>query len=357
MMQASKRATPLDRIFSVKHAPKHLDEITGHEDSIERLRHIVSTRKVSHLLIAGPKGSGKLTLAKCFARDLLGDEHASSLNIIHAADPLSPEERKQANRDSYVSKSRIGSMAGASFTFPKFIQVRIKPVVELKAMNELGFKLLVVTDFDLLSQEQQGFRRLMEMYGRNCRFILITSQVSSIIDPIISRCQVLLVNPVTKARFYKEVSRVGGIEGFKVNYTFINALYYVAKGNIGQALNLLQLFMLKGLEINEDNLFKMLRQMQGQEMASFLQAALEGKIEVARDAYRAIKKRHVLGLAAFLDRLRRQALKTPLPQRVKARIIEAIADVDARQGTGANEEPHLVDLAFKLALAGKMEPE
>ncbi|NMC08090.1 MAG: hypothetical protein GYA24_22990 [Candidatus Lokiarchaeota archaeon] len=354
MMTARKEATPLDRVFSIKHEPQHLSEIGGHEDSITRLKKMIESGNVSNLLIAGPEGAGKLTLAKCFAKDLFGEEYATSVNIIHAANRLTDEERKQAARESHVSEKRIGSMAGTDLIFPKFIQVRVKPVVELQAMNSRKFKLLIVTGFDKLAQDQQGFRRLMEVYGSNCRFILITSQISSVIDPIISRCQVLLVKPLSRARFYKEVSRVGTIEGFSFKTSFANSLHYVTGGNIGKALNLMQLFKLKGLEINDDNLFSILKALDDDGGTDFLELCLNRAVPDAVKAYYQIKQDNALSFQGFLDVLRRVTIRAPLPKLHKARILTILADIDASSITKASDEPHVMALVLKLGgiLAG-----
>ncbi len=357
MMTSTRTSTPLDRIFSIKHEPRHVADIAGHEECIARLKMMIETGNVSNLLIAGPEGAGKLTLAKCFAADLFGEDYATGVSIIHAANRLTEEERKQASRESHVSEKRIGSMAGTELIFPKFIQVRVKPVVELQAMNSRKFKLLIVTDFDRLGQEQQGFRRLMEVYGANCRFILLTSQISSVIDPVISRCQVLLVNPIARSRFYKEVSRVGSIEGFSFKYSFINSLHYVTGGNIGKALNLMQIFMLRGKEINEDNLFEILMDMDSQDVSKFLELSMSRAVPDAVNLYFQIKQENALSLQDFLDALRKGALKAPLAQAIKARIISIISEIDATSVTMASDEPHLLALVFKLGgvipLAGK----
>ncbi|MEX2682505.1 MAG: hypothetical protein Q6373_012970 [Candidatus Sigynarchaeota archaeon] len=348
MMVARNIPRPLGRIFSIKHEPKHLSDVAGHEDCIVRLKKMIETGNVSNLLIAGPEGAGKLTIAKCFALDLFKDEYATSVSIVHAANRLTEEERNQAKRESHVSEKRIGSMAGTDLIFPKFIQVRVKPVVELQAMNSRGFKILIVTDFDQLGQEQQGFRRLMEVYGANCRFILLTSQISSVIDPIVSRCQVLLVKPVGQSRFYKEITRVGSIEGYAFKYSFINALYYVTNGNIGKALNIMQIFMLKGKEVNEDNLFEILKDSEGQEITKFLELSLNRVVPEAVNLYFQIKKENALSFKGFLDLLRKGTLQAPLKQPIKALILSIIADCDARSITMASEEPHLLALIFKL---------
>jgi replication factor C small subunit len=348
MLNETQATIPLEKIYSVKHEPKHLAEITGHEDAIARLQAMIETKKIGHVLITGPDGCGKLTMAKCFARDLFGDEYGSSVSVVHASNTLTAEERKQAQSESRVSATRIGSMAGQTLIFPKFLQARVKPVVELKAMNELGFKILVVTDFDQLRQDQQGFRRLMELYGANCRFILLTTQVSSVIDPILSRCQIFLLGPVTKAKFYKELTRIGNVEGFKVTYTFINSLYYVTKGNIGRALNLIQVFGLREKKLNEDNLFEILTDLESTAIQKFLETCLNANFLQAKELYFQIARKQGLALPTFLDALREEAFRSPLPQPVKAAIIDTIADVDARSVVSAAEEPHVVDLALRL---------
>ncbi|MBN2154022.1 MAG: hypothetical protein JW839_21375 [Candidatus Lokiarchaeota archaeon] len=348
MMTAKNTPPPLSRVFSIKHEPRRLSDVAGHEECVARLKKMVETGNVNNILIAGPEGAGKMTLAKCFAADLFGEEYATSVSIVHAANRLTEEERNQAKRESHVSEKRIGSMAGTDLIFPKFIQVRVKPVVELQAMNSRRFKLLIVTDFDRLGQEQQGFRRLMEVYGGNCRFILLTSQISSVIDPVISRCQILLVNPVSRSRFYKEVSRVGSVEGYAFNYSFVNSLYYVTGGNIGKALNLMQMFMLRGKDIDEDNLYEILKDADCQDMDQFLELALNRAVHDAASLYFQIKKENALSFHGFLDGLRRGALKAPLPQRVKARALSIIAEVDANSVTMASDEPHVLALVFKL---------
>jgi replication factor C small subunit len=348
MMVEKTASTPLDTIFSIKHEPKRLADIAGHEETKARLFKMIESHNVSNLLIAGSEGCGKLTLAKCFAREFFGEEYATSVSIIHAANPLTEEERKQADRDSHVSEKRIGSMAGETLIFPKFIQARVKPVVEQRAMNSLGYKILIVTDFHLLGQQQQGFRRLMETYGANCRFILLTTQISSVIDPIVSRCQVLLVNPITRARFYKELTNIGTMEEFKVSYTFINSLYYVTGGNIGKVLNLIQIFKLRNKELNDDNLFEIIKDLDSQDTLKFLEQCLSKNEPQAMTLYFQVKRKNAWSLQVFLDALRKTSLKAPLPQLIKARIIDAIAQIDAGSVSEASDEPHIMSLIYKL---------
>ena len=53
-------------------------------------------------------------------------------------------------------------------------------------MNSRRFKLLIVTDFDRLAQDQQGFRDLMEGYGGTACSSCSRARSPAVIDPIIS---------------------------------------------------------------------------------------------------------------------------------------------------------------------------
>ncbi|MHA1793537.1 MAG: hypothetical protein ACTSVI_12880 [Promethearchaeota archaeon] len=344
-----EREDPLQQIFSVKYAPKKLSEIIGHEEEIKRLRQLIESNNINNIIIAGPDGAGKLTLAKCFTREVFKDEIGASFSIAHVGNGLSAEERKQASKESYISSKKLGSTAGLKFNWPKFIQIKVKPFVELKAMNSKGFKLLVVTDFHLLGNEQQGFRRLMEQYGGNCRFILITTRISSIIDPIKSRCQILLVKPIPKGRFYREISKIGKIENFSVNYTFINALNYVTKSNLGKALNIIQIMLLRKMKLNVDNLHLLLKEMDPSDLLTFFELSLKGDYFNARNMYYEIIKKNGYNFHEFLEALCKAALITSSSQIFKAKLVDVIGYIDQTAFQMSSIEPHLFHLITSIS--------
>ncbi|MHA1371501.1 MAG: hypothetical protein ACTSWN_00560 [Promethearchaeota archaeon] len=348
-MMTGQDTSPFSEIFSIKYQPQHLSEITGHRHIIKRLLKIVETKQVGHMIIAGPDGSGKLTVAKCFANDLFGDEVGISVNVIHAGNPLTEEERNEARRSSRVSATRIGSLAGKTMTWPKFIQVRVRPVVSIRVMNDLGFKLLIITDFDRLGPEQQGFRRLMEIYGRNCRFMLLTTRISSIIDPIKSRCSVFLLKPPEKSRFSNELNRIGKKEGFKVSYNLRNALQHVTGGNLGKALNYIQMMIMKKMELNQDSLFTLLKEIRMRSALTFLDHCWNKRVVEARNVYMKEISRGGITFKDFLRDLQETAIHSCLSQVEKAKVLEAIADVDNETITIASIEPHLYKLMIRIA--------
>ncbi len=202
-------------LWSEKYRPQSFEEVVGRTEIVTKLKDFATTKKFPHLIFAGPPGSGKMTLARILAREILQSDFGFNFQELFAGDRLSEDEIKEAKRESYVSKGRLGSAAGSTFIQQKFLQVRVKPFVEAKAIGTTPFKIQAIKDFELLENQQQGFRRLMEVFSQNCRFILLSTQISNIIEPIISRCKIIFVPKLDKNVFYKILINVGEREGVK----------------------------------------------------------------------------------------------------------------------------------------------
>ena len=201
-------------VWRIKYLPKNLEEVCGREKLIERLKETIKQGNFPHLMFVGSEGIGKTTIAQLFSKEFLGKYYTANFKVVHANIPLTEEERKQAKAGTYISKSKIGSQAGKRITTPAFIKVKIKPFVQLKVLGEAPFKVLIVKNFEALGPNQQGFRRLMETYGSNCRMILITTKISGIIDPIVSRCQLFLISQVDFDSFKKLIEEIAKKTGF-----------------------------------------------------------------------------------------------------------------------------------------------
>lgn len=59
----------------------------------------------------------------------------------------------------------------------------------IESKSGRGFKVLIINEADKLTKEAQGgLRRTMEKYVKNCRMILLCTNVHRLINPIRSRC-------------------------------------------------------------------------------------------------------------------------------------------------------------------------
>ncbi len=335
-------------IWRIKYYPKNLDQVCGRAVVVETLKHIISQQNFPHLLFIGSKGIGKTTIAKLFSKSFLGKNYNANFKLVYADLPLSEEERKQARAESYVSTRKIGSVAGKRITTPAFIQAKVKPFVQLKALGNAPFKILVVKNFEALGGNQQGFRRLMETYGTNCRMILITTKISSIIDPIISRTQLILISRVKVEDFKELILNIAKKESLEVSDDVIDFLFKVSEGKISKALDLLQLSAISGKKIELGKLYEDTQKFQNTLLESLLLISLKGNFPKAREIARKIISSYKYNAQEVFLLLLDEINKLPLSRFTRSKLINIIADSDFRAIGGRDNDIQISALLSKI---------
>jgi replication factor C small subunit len=337
-------------IWRIKYHPKKLDQICGRETVKGTLNHIIHQRNFPHLLFVGSSGIGKTMIAQLFSKEFLKKGYEANFKLVYASVPLSEEERKQARTDAYVSTSKIGSIAGRRITTPAFIQVRVKPFIQLKVLGDAPFKILVVKNFEVLGSNQQGFRRLMEKYGTNCRMILITTKISSIIDPIVSRCQIVLISRVKLDEFKKLIVDIAKKESLNISDDSIENLYQISDGKISRAIDLLQLSSISGDTINAEILYSNSRKFHIDLIRSLLMVALKGDFPRTRELARKILSNYKFTANEFYKLLLIEINKLPLSKFTRIKLINLIAESDFRTIRGIDMDIQVSALLSKICL-------
>lgn len=337
-------------IWRIKYIPTILEEICGRQDIIKNLKEIIKKRNFPHLLFVGSEGIGKTTIARLFAKEFLGRYFAANYKLIYADEPLTEEERNLAKSESYVSTSKIGSIAGKRITTPAFIKVKVKPFVQLKVLGDAPFKILIVKNFEVLGANQQGFRRLMEIYGNNCRMILITTKVSGIIEPIASRCQLFLISQVDFQSFRELILNISQKESLQIDDSVIEVLYNLSEGKISRAIDLLQLCSLNGKNIDLDNLFQNSQKFRIDIVRSLLLLTLNGDFPKARELARKIISNYKYSASELFKLLLEELIKLPLSKYARSKLINLVADADFRALDGMDSDIQISALLSKFCL-------
>ncbi|MHA2036680.1 MAG: hypothetical protein ACW98X_09625 [Promethearchaeota archaeon] len=337
-------------IWRIKYYPQSLDQVCGRLNIKTALKNIIMQRNFPHLLFIGSEGIGKATLASLFSKEFLGRNFDANFKLVYANVPLSEEERKQARSEAYVSTSKIGSIAGKRITTPAFIQVKVKPFVQLKVLGDAPFKILVVKNFEALGSNQQGFRRLMEIYGSNCRMILITTKISSIIDPIVSRCQIFLIPRIKFEGFKNLITQIVDKEALQITEEVIEILYKISEGKISQAIDILQLCSVTGTEIDKNIVYENAQKFKNDQIKNLLLLALKGDFPKSRESARKIISNYKYNAHEVFTNLLIEMNKLPLSKYVKYKIIDLIAEADFRALDGRDGDIQISALLSKLCL-------
>ncbi|MFO8019946.1 MAG: hypothetical protein R6U96_15080 [Promethearchaeia archaeon] len=325
-------------VWRLKYLPESLDEICGREDLITRLEDIIKRKNFPHMLFIGSEGIGKTTIARLFAKEFLGRYYDANFKLVYADEPLTSEERRTARSESYISTSRIGSTAGKKMRMPAFLQIKIKPFVELKALGGADFKILIVKNFETLGSNQEGFRRLMETYGNNCRMILISTKISGIIDPILSRCQLMLVPQPSYKSFDQLINKIAAKESLKVEEEIIKTLYQISEGKLAKAIDLLQLCSLSGNTVTLDKLQSYLKEYRNKEIRKLLKICLQGNFKDAREQLRDIISEYKYNPHELFSMLLDEVDKSPISRFVQTQLIEMISKADFKAVDGNDDD-------------------
>ena len=107
--------------------------------------------------------------------------------------------------------------------------------------NEKLFNVIVINKIDNLSYyAQASLRRTMEKHSSNCKFILISNQISKIIEPIRSRCIYISVGSLNSQNIFSELFNFVNNENIQISLPEIYKISINSNNNINTAFLLLE---------------------------------------------------------------------------------------------------------------------
>ncbi|MDL5502913.1 MAG: replication factor C small subunit, partial [Candidatus Methanoperedens sp.] len=215
-------------IWIEKYRPKKLEDVVGQVEVIKRLQSYVQSRNLPHLLFSGPPGVGKTASAICIARELFGEGWMNNFTELNASDERGID----------------------------IVRTKIKNFARTAPLGEAEFKIIFLDEADALTSDaQSALRRTMEKYTSSCRFILSCNYSSKIIEPIQSRCAVYRFKPISSAAVEEKVKQIAKIEGVTLTDDGLEAIRYVAAGDMRRAINALQAAAMLDKTVNLDAIY------------------------------------------------------------------------------------------------------
>lgn len=315
-------------IWVEKYRPRTLKEVVGQEEVIQRLMSYAQQKNIPHLLFAGPPGTGKTASAIALVRDIFGDEWRNNFIEMNASD----------ERGIDVVRHKIKEFA------------RTSPI-------NAPFKIIFLDEADALTPDAQAaLRRTMEMYSKICRFILSCNYVSRIIEPIQSRCAVFKFRPVPEEAMKKRLLEICKIEGVEITEDGLDALIYVSGGDFRKAINALQGASAIG-KVDAEAIFQITATAQPEELEELISTTLDGKFVEARQKLDNLMIEYGMSGEDVVYQLYRQIMASGLDEKLKARLIEKLGEIDFRLTEGAHERLQLNAYLAYLTLIGKKKKE
>jgi replication factor C small subunit len=316
----------MNEIWTEKYRPKTLDEVVGQKSITDRLKGYVEAKNMSHLMFAGSPGTGKTTCALALARSMYGDSWRGNFIELNASD----------DRGIDVVRGKIKDFA------------RTAPV------DGAEFKIIFLDESDALTNDAQGaLRRTMEKYSKTCRFILSCNYSSKIIDPIQSRCAVFRFRPLSNEDIREYLERICKEENLEVEEGALDALVYIARGDMRRAVNTLQTADSLGVPISVDVISKVSGSANEEEIMGILTSALAGKFTEASSKLDKVMIDYGLSGQDIIRQMHSQIFKLSVDTESKVKLIDKTGEIEFRIIEGSNEKIQLEALLAYMVLIGE----
>lgn len=227
-------------LFIDKYKPTSFDQIEFSKESDDRLISLSKISNVPHIILKGRRGSGKRTRALLFLKERFGPGVFSIKN--HHIETAVPNKKDSVILQIMVSPYHFQFNPSVHGVYDRvLLQKFIEEIVRIKIISNIPYRVVVIEDADLLTQEaQQSLRRTLETRIKNCRFIFLVNQEGHLIDPIYSRCSVIGVASPTNTEIVSVLSGIAKSEGLTPPPALLESIAKSSERNITTAIHMLQ---------------------------------------------------------------------------------------------------------------------
>ena len=247
--------------WTKKYNPTSFGELIFKYPYTDILHKLSKHESTPNILLYGITGSGKTTLVKCFLRSMFGsdvekiqlEERTINLkgnkqlviNIKESQYHIEVDLSHWKNNDHKIIQHLIKNSAATNTIQAALLQNvdkdKDKDKDEDEDKSNFRFRFIVFHNSSSLSKEaQQALRRTMEIYSESCRFIFITSTLSSLIEPLRSRCFCLRISAPTKPDIVKVLKYILKKEKIKVPLSYLKNIAENSRRNLQEAILVLQ---------------------------------------------------------------------------------------------------------------------
>ena len=216
------------KVLYRKYRPKDFDEIVG-QDHIKRiLRNSIINNKIAHAYIfTGPRGTGKTSSAKIFAKTLNCLDHKDGLSC-----------GKCDNCINFNTSPDIIEMDAASNNSVDNIRELIENVSVASTSSK--YKIYIIDEVHMLTtQAWNAFLKTLEEPPSNVIFILATTDIQKVPITVLSRCQRYDFQRIDKELIFNNLKRICELEEIKYEDKALYEIAYLSDGCMRDALSIL----------------------------------------------------------------------------------------------------------------------
>ena len=213
-----------------KYRPSTFDSVVGQRALTTTLKNAIATGKLAHAyLFCGPRGVGKTTCARIFAKTincLSPGTDGEACNQCESCMAFNEQRSYNIHELDAASNNSVEDIRTL------IDQVRIPP--------QIGkYKVYIIDEVHMLSQAAfNAFLKTLEEPPHHAIFILATTEKHKILPTILSRCQIYDFNRMNVQDTVGHLQYVASKEGIQAEPEALNVIAQKADGGMRDALSI-----------------------------------------------------------------------------------------------------------------------
>jgi len=213
-----------------KYRPKTFDDVYGQQIVVQTLKNVIKNNKLTHAyLFVGPRGTGKTSIAKIFAK---------TINCLHPEDGLSCEKCDICISNNSNENVDIIEMDAASNNGVDEIREIRNHIALLPTVSK--YKIYIIDEVHMLTTGAfNALLKTLEEPPEHIIFILATTEPHKIPLTIMSRCQSFEFKPIPVATIKERLKYICAQENINIDDKSLNLIAEESNGGLRDAVSML----------------------------------------------------------------------------------------------------------------------
>jgi len=340
------------QVIARKWRPQKFDDLVGQDHVVRTLRNAISQDRIAHAyLLVGPRGTGKTTTARLFAKCLNCEGGP-------LADPPEDSEICQAIMNGTCMD--VLEIDGASNNGVD--QVRDLREDAQYSPSQGRYKIYIIDEVHMLSTAAfNALLKILEEPPEHVKFVFATTEAQKVLPTIVSRCQRFDLKPISENLIQERLAYICEQEGIKVEENALRAIARMADGGMRDSQSILdQMIAFCGDSIAEQDVLQVYGLVSVEQTEALAAAIASGDhlkiLELVdafdasgRDFFRALVDLQAKVREALLEAVRSggtgKSLGTPMTTESLTRLLDSLRQSESALKFGLNEKVN-----FEVAL-------